>query len=383
MHYMPFHVLSHQQRTPVWDAILLLLAGTVVVLADSAETVSLTTPDGKDLDGFGDEALQVLQAGQDASGRFVDVKGFLSQTTPGPRVRRGGPVGGLGGIRLDDIVAAGAEVQGRPVKGGLYLRSLREVQDVVLRSKPLTARPFPVLRPGKPLEVLTAAEVGAIIGAAAEGPAADAVAQRLAVRSQALRTVVSRASGAPRVAGLAGGAVTVPDFVHTVRGRAAGTLDHAVAHGLSRVRVMAPIGAGEQTAVDATGLGTARSVVGVTPASEGRATVRVEQRVGIAGDRVAVTLDGVPLAAGEAARVNARPGVGGVEVVAGPAGSRVDVTVEGRVQGRDVGARFDVPLDGGVRIDPRPVLAGAAALDVAPIGELFGIARDRMRLRAQ
>lgn len=389
MHYMPFHVLSHRQRTPVWDAILLILLGTVVVLADSAETVSFTTPDGKDLDGFGDEALQVLQSGQDAGGRFVDFKGFLSGIDPTSAVRRAGRLGGIGGtggIRLDDIVSTDGGVAGpqaRSVKGGLYLRALRPVQDVVLNRKALVFPPLTGVRPGRPLEVLSAAEVGRMLGgAAADGPAPDAIAQRLAVRSEALRTVAFREAGAGRVTGLAGGAITAPDFVHTVRGRAAGTLDHAIAHGLSRVRVQAPIAAGEQTAFDATGLGTARSVVGVTPASDGRATVRIEQRVGVSGDRVAVTLDGVPLAAGGAARVNARPGVGGVEVVAGGAGTQVDVTVEGRVQGRDVGARFDVPLDGGVRIDPRPVLAGAAALDVAPIGELFGVARDRIRLRA-
>ena len=34
---LPWTVLNYQQRTPVWDAILLLLGGVVVLFGDSTE----------------------------------------------------------------------------------------------------------------------------------------------------------------------------------------------------------------------------------------------------------------------------------------------------------------------------------------------------------
>lgn len=50
-HYMPWSILNSRQRTPIWDAILLLLSGTIIILADSTETTSLTNISGSNLDG--------------------------------------------------------------------------------------------------------------------------------------------------------------------------------------------------------------------------------------------------------------------------------------------------------------------------------------------
>ncbi len=63
MHYMPFGILDHAPRTPVWDAIMLLLTGTVVILADSAETESITDADGTDLDAASAAATRMLRVG--------------------------------------------------------------------------------------------------------------------------------------------------------------------------------------------------------------------------------------------------------------------------------------------------------------------------------
>lgn len=50
-YYMPWSVVNSVQRTPIWDAILLLLAGTIIILGDSAETTSLTNLSGDNIDG--------------------------------------------------------------------------------------------------------------------------------------------------------------------------------------------------------------------------------------------------------------------------------------------------------------------------------------------
>ncbi len=55
MHYMPYNLLNERPRTPVFDAILLLLAGTILILGADGETSSLTDENGIDLDAFGSE----------------------------------------------------------------------------------------------------------------------------------------------------------------------------------------------------------------------------------------------------------------------------------------------------------------------------------------
>jgi hypothetical protein len=79
-YYIPYSLLSERPRTPVWDAVLLILAGTVVVLGGDGETESITDPrGGHDLDAHGAEALEHLQEGIGIDGRFVSVKGLAAE----------------------------------------------------------------------------------------------------------------------------------------------------------------------------------------------------------------------------------------------------------------------------------------------------------------
>ena len=63
LHYLPFSVLDEPPRTPLWDAIVLLLSGVVLILGDGAETESITDLDGNDLDAHGSRATDELKAG--------------------------------------------------------------------------------------------------------------------------------------------------------------------------------------------------------------------------------------------------------------------------------------------------------------------------------
>ncbi|RMH32515.1 MAG: hypothetical protein D6690_13570 [Nitrospirae bacterium] len=76
LHYMPFSKLCTAPRTPVWDAILLILTGTIIILGDDAQTESITDARGNDLDAFGTRARQMLQAGRRLDEFFVPFKGY-------------------------------------------------------------------------------------------------------------------------------------------------------------------------------------------------------------------------------------------------------------------------------------------------------------------
>jgi hypothetical protein len=51
LYYFPFSVLGQRPRTPDFELLMLLIAGIILFVGDSGETVSLTDPGGVDLDG--------------------------------------------------------------------------------------------------------------------------------------------------------------------------------------------------------------------------------------------------------------------------------------------------------------------------------------------
>ena len=59
--YMPFSLVSERQRSVVWDLLLLLLGGTILILGDAGETESITDDEGRDLDAFGVRATELLR----------------------------------------------------------------------------------------------------------------------------------------------------------------------------------------------------------------------------------------------------------------------------------------------------------------------------------
>ena len=73
LHYMPWRILNRAPRTPIWDAILLLLAGTVIIFGDAGDTRTLKDKSGKNIDGG-------KLSRNDSSARrkkmFVPFKGF-------------------------------------------------------------------------------------------------------------------------------------------------------------------------------------------------------------------------------------------------------------------------------------------------------------------
>jgi len=50
LHYLPWTVLNHRQRTPVYDAMMLLLGGVLVIFGDDSEVTALTDEHGNNLD---------------------------------------------------------------------------------------------------------------------------------------------------------------------------------------------------------------------------------------------------------------------------------------------------------------------------------------------
>ncbi|MGC5167978.1 LamG-like jellyroll fold domain-containing protein [Luteimicrobium sp. DT211] len=415
LHYMPFHLLSSREHTPVWDAILLILAGTVLILGSDAETVSLTDAQGNDLDAFGSRAGRLEAAGAPLDDLFFGVHGFnagrlvpgagasdaarvavdraaaLRPVGTGP-VIDDGPVHGVpvhtGPIHTGPVVGpvvtgtVGTPAQSRPVVGELRLRRRASVRDVTLGVRP----PIRVVLGSVTLKQVAAGGVtrSRVAAALAQDPAVhgtlgDATVHEVVSNPKLvarLGTTAQAALGALQLAAASS------DYVHQVRAVRAGSLDYAVRHGLSKLHLTAPVASGETASLALSGVGTARTVLGVTAQHDKAASLRIDQKLGVTGDSLRLTLDGVPLTGGQAAQINAKPGIGGVEVVSGGAQVDVTVSVEAVVGGRSTSHRFSVPLQDGVRIDAASVLA-AGGLGVSRIGQVFGPSLSKSVLPSQ
>ena len=76
LHYIPYSTLSFRPRTPVWEAVILLLSSLCLFASGDVVTSSLTDADGNDLDATGAAALDELERGRDISRYFVPVPSF-------------------------------------------------------------------------------------------------------------------------------------------------------------------------------------------------------------------------------------------------------------------------------------------------------------------
>ena len=61
LHYMPRSVLNTAPRTPIWDALVLFLARTIIILGSDTEKATITDNSGADLSAHGGVATTAFQ----------------------------------------------------------------------------------------------------------------------------------------------------------------------------------------------------------------------------------------------------------------------------------------------------------------------------------
>ncbi|MBL9127452.1 MAG: hypothetical protein JNL97_07395 [Verrucomicrobiales bacterium] len=377
-HYMPWCLLNDPPRTPIWDAILLLLAGTILILADDAETVSLTDANGLDLDAFGTRATQALQEGGSLENCFVGFKGYSSpQPKSGRSARSSGRTPRPAGVIAANpqiVVAPGVlnPLQPRPrgsIPGEVYLR-------------PQPPRRIQLVHPA--LDVVSSPHLS--VGALLAEPRMRAVAEELRRQPTVHRMVTSRTAHhlAADPAGLArltpalqemvrsmANTRTGRDFVHTIRGIRAGDFRYVMKQGFSEVRVEAGLNNNERHTVKGLDLGTSKAVLEVAGTRAKLNKILVETKLGAASDHVRILIENIPSVSGKPISLNVRPGLGGLELVGADPAATGLVTLRAVIDGTPVEKRYQVPIKNGVRIKPSTMLA-ENRLGVANIANLFG-----------
>ena len=369
MHFMPFSLLCSRPRTPVWDAILLLLAGTVIILADDAQTVSITDGDGNDLNAYGSRALTELKAGRPLNDFFVSYRGS-ARTVVSDRVMEPITIH-RGSSRLDRLSVP------KP-KGSI-------AGEILLRMAP-AARGW---RPGG-----AAVDPGILshvaIAALPRTRAMTAVRRSLDRRSDVERRLADRTLDAvvndagamralePEVRDLLRAAAreTRPgDFRHKAVGLRGGEFRYAMKHGLMEVKISSAVKKGEATQVDATDIGSSTNTIKVKPDATKPIALEISHKLGVAGDHVRIRVDKIPAEAGKEVQFSLKPGLGGLEIVTGTGTTNAPVSIDGVIGGKKVSKKFSVPLEGGARIKLSTILS-KGSLGVSRIDKLFGPAKE-------
>ena len=363
LHYTPFCLVNSKPRTPIWDAILLLLAGTILILGDDTETTSLTDRNGNDLDGFGSRAMDTLRASRHLDDFFVQAKGYDADT---PSVHAA--------VHLAELnaVAHGVFVQQPRSKGTVP-------GEIFMRREPATQ-----FRPaGTKVSSVAATHltVGALLADNRMQPVMNEVrAQPTVLRSIQNRSAHNVVNDAATMAKLSPAlqdqlktvalATGTADFKHTMRGVRNGTFGYALKRGLTEVRIQADQQGGDVHTLGASDLGSSKSVVSLTSSRDKRATVQLAHKLGVERDELKIRLDGVPVQAGKPLMINSRPGLGGLELV-GSASADVTMTVEATLDGKKITRRSSLPLGDGVRVKVSQVLSDST-VNVSQINQMFG-----------
>lgn len=372
LHFMPFSLLSSRPRTPVWDAILLLLAGTVVILADDAQTVSITDPSGADLDAYGNRALAQLKAGGQLNDYFVGYKGYDRTSIPVGDAVLAGTVAHRGTSRTDRLV--------RP-------RGKGTITGEILMRLPLQGGGW---RPGRggaiDPSIFSHVAIGALPSTRRFRGVRSAIDRRSSVgRAVADRTVHHIASDRAIMRELPPDARDLirkviaearpTDFRHKIVGMRRGTFLYAVKHGLSELRIESSVNKGEDTQVEIADIGTSTNTVNVKTARDKLVKLEISNKLGVAGDHIRVTVDRIPVQANKDLQLNLKPGLGGLELVTTGAAANAAVSVEATIAGKKIQSDFTVPLDGGARLKLSTILS-RGSLGVSRIDRLFGPAKE-------
>lgn len=343
-HYMPWSILNHRQRTPVWDAILLLLSGVILIFGESSTVESLTDEKGNDLNAGSARDKKSL------NGKLLRVPG-LSGT---------------------DAVRGGFYV-GRQERKATFLNpvvvsdlqrlnpALRGINERVGRMTPLSGS----LRPNLRVAPVTKPPV-----------ASDAPAE--AVSGPTLLELA-------RSNGVAYLRPSQPTDLDTIRCRLTGKqnsrLNHVYKRGLLGVQIESDLDVGEQVAISYERMSGRENEIRLQSDRARQFNVTLSHKLGAGKDFLRVRMNGLSTAAGEATTINFQPGASIINILTGTATSSVQISIEGVIGGTRVRSLFNARLQGGQRLVLPELNSDPTRLKIGSIDSLLGPARDVQMLR--
>jgi hypothetical protein len=361
MHYMPYNVVNERPRTPVFEAIMLILSGVIILVGSDGETQGLTDENGVDLDAFGTDSINRLKAGKALTNKFVSIKGFnhVRECAKPPR---------------DKVDQPNDPRRPRPqgvLTSEFHLRSAPKV---------ITSRTPPNKRGGSDWTRLTLREYLCQVAPAdirekfARQPEYVSANNGRLIYHLAASDLFKKILGAKENKGVVAAnpfPAVSGNFIHTTRAIRGGRMVYAIKNGLSQYLLTGDAGTNELHTFTVTDLGSQNSKLSVKSYRDQSLTLLVQHRLGAGNDQLRLTINNIPIAAGGELQINIKPGIGGVELVSAGQVIKADVSLVYTKQGTKLSSQFAVKEKEGVRIVPSTVIS-ANQLKVSRINALFG-----------
>ncbi|MFT3980147.1 MAG: hypothetical protein QM687_06720 [Ferruginibacter sp.] len=366
-HYMPYSVLNERPRTPIWDAIMLLLTGTVIILGSDTYTTSLTDENGTDLDAFGTDSIRRMKQGKALDNKFVSMKGFDAKAA---RVLTKAAAGraALSAAAYNRIVAQtrgilASEMYMRSEKGSGLFTPVRPGMTDVSVAKGLTmAELMNEKAVAKKLSRLSA-------DASLFNTLKDRELGFIANDKKMLSALDRETAGLIRDL-----YKTLPvekNFIHKMSGLTNGNFQYAIKNKLQEFMFSSSVKRAEAGIVNVKDLGTAASVVNLTTTQDKTVKLEINNKLGVNDDTLKITIDKIPAAAGKELMLNIKPGLSGLDILTTAEKVNARVSIEANMDNKTIKRTFGVEMEGGVRIRPAMAL-DSPELKVAKIEALFG-----------
>ena len=347
MHYQPYSLLNDQERTPIWDVLMLLLSGTIFIIGSDSDTVSLTDENGIDLNVFGADAVARLKEKKPLDNKLVGIKGFSGS----------GPIGAHFYARTRPKTAF------TTIKPGLI--DSRIGANITLGDLAKTGRLPSALQQVVADPTKFASLAGRDMKSIANDPKVHAALDPAATTAIGSLTTL-RSTGA--------------NVHHQLRGnKPNGQLQYLVKNGFGHICLSTSQTQGQVDTIMLDDFGTSSAVLSLAPSASKIARIYIENRIGV-NDRIHITIDKLVTDETNLLKVNIKPGLGGVDILSHNVDTQPEVTVQTLIDGKLNKLSYVLPFGGNMRIRPL-MIAGEQSLKVSRIDSLFGPLRDSVIIK--
>lgn len=367
-HYMPYSVTNERPRTPIWDAILLILAGTIIILGADTETVSLVDENGNDLDAFGADSINRLQQKKTLENKFVSVKGFDSKVVRAATILK--PATNIKNIRVNPAIKVLSKPKG--ILGSeLYMRT-------EVTNKQFTVSPG--IRETGVLANLTLRDIvtdrsaaSTLSGLTNDTQLFNALKDRNVTHVVNDPTVMKKLdpAAAAALSNIATLANITKNFKHKIKGKNNGQFIYAIKNKLNEFRLQSSVKTNEISNIETRDLGTTSSVVKMITNENKTIRLEINNKMGVGKDNIAIVIDKIPAAIGKELNLNIKPGLAGLDIVTTAEKIKANVSINGKIDGKAFQRNYGVDMEGGIRIRPSAVISNNE-LKVGKIDQLFG-----------
>ena len=332
-HYMPWSRLCQSPRTPVWDAIMLILSGTILILGDDAQTTSIKDKAGRDLNAFGSRALQSMKSGVRPEEYFVGFQGF--------------------------------DRPGATKPNQIMMRREKENRVISNVSSLVIDQPIHLLMRDRSMRGVSSAISPSVVSSALAGRSVHRVLADANTTTSLSRATLSTLNQIQNLN-------DKNNFIQHIKGlKNNGKLQYVARHGMTEIRLDSTIGANEANQISVDDLGTQKGLLQLSSPKSKKVDLKVMNKLGVKGDFIEYTMKQVPLQSAKKLEVQMRSGVGGMELLNNGSKTTIPFEVKGVIGGKKIERKFKLPLDKGARIKPAD-LGGFDEIAVTKIEHVFG-----------